>query len=74
MGHRRVLWEAATGVCAYGDDRDEGHPFPALQRRADPVRRLRPRLPRSLADAIDACLEPEPAARPTVPELLAAIR
>ncbi len=69
-----VLWEAATGVCAYGDDRDGGHPFPALHRRADPVRRLRPRLPRRLADAIDACLEPEPAARPTVPELLAAIR
>jgi len=69
-----VLWEAATGVCAFGDDRDEGRAFPALDRRADPVRRLRPRLPRPLAGAIDACLEPDPAARPTVPELLAAIR
>ncbi len=66
-----VLWEAATGRCAYGCDRDAGRAFPALHRRADPVRSLRPRLPRPFADAIDACLEPEPASRPTVADLAA---
>jgi hypothetical protein len=69
-----VLWEAATGTCAFGDDRDEDHPLPTLHRRADAVRSLRPRLSAPLADVIDACLEPHPADRPTVAEVLAATR
>jgi len=59
-----VLYEAATGVPAFDPDRD-GAPHPQLVRRADPVAGHR-RLPSSLATAIDACLEPQPAARPTV--------
>jgi serine/threonine protein kinase len=65
-----ALFEAATGERAFDDDE---HEFPQLHRRADPVRSLR-RLPPALAGAIDACLEPDPAARPSVPELLAATR
>lgn len=38
-------------------------------RRADPVRVHRRRVPATLADAIDSCLEPEPVRRPTVEEL-----
>ncbi len=38
-------------------------------RRAEPVRVHRQRVPATLADAIDSCLEPEPARRPTVEEL-----
>ena len=62
-----VLWEGATGFGPF-DDRAQD------EARADRVREHRPRLPRDLAAAIDACLEPEPAARPTVPELAAALR
>ena len=40
-----VLWEAATGTCAFGDERDEDRELPVLHRRADSVRSLRPRLP-----------------------------
>lgn len=75
-----VLWEAATGRPAFGNDADlehEGHwseselPIelhPQIQRTAEPVRRHR-RLPARLAQAIDACLAPEPSQRPTVSEL-----
>jgi hypothetical protein len=69
-----VLWEAATGTCAFGDPRDGDHEFPVLHRRADSVRCLRPRLPAALREAIDACLEPDPADRPTVAEVLAVSR
>lgn len=61
-----VLWEAATRVNPL-DDRDQ------LRERAEPVRSLRPRLPRPLAAAIDACLEPDPAARPTLARLATAL-
>ena len=37
-----VLWEAATGTRAFGDDRDDDVDLPVLHRRADPVRSLRP--------------------------------
>jgi eukaryotic-like serine/threonine-protein kinase len=62
-----VLWEAATGhpPFEYPDDHEV---YDQLLRRATSVRRSR-RLPRGLADGIDACLEPEPAQRPTVREL-----
>ena len=66
-----VLYEAATGECAFDDGSDE-HDYPQLHRRAAPVGSLRPRLPAPLRKAIDASLEPDPAERPTVTELAAA--
>jgi len=59
-----VLWEAATGA----------NPLDARGRRRErpaPVRSLRPRLPRPLAEAIDACLAPDAAARPPLERLQA---
>jgi serine/threonine protein kinase len=63
-----VLYEALAGEPPFGDD-DEGD-YPCVDRRADPVRRHRPRAPRALAEAIDAALEPEPLDRPEIEELL----
>lgn len=64
-----VLWEAATGALAYGDDpRDEDEEHPQLARRVDLVGTLR-RLPRPLAAVIDAALTLEPAGRPPLREL-----
>jgi serine/threonine protein kinase len=63
-----VLWEAATGECAFGD---EDHDLPVLHRRAAPVRSLR-RLPAELASIVDGCLEPDPQDRPALAELVAA--
>jgi eukaryotic-like serine/threonine-protein kinase len=66
-----VLFEAVTGEVpfeAYGDTDyfdDEDDRYDQLERRAESVRAHR-RVPRPLADAIDACLEPDPAQRPTV--------
>jgi eukaryotic-like serine/threonine-protein kinase len=40
-----------------------------LERRAQPVRRLRRGLSKPFADVVDACLEPEPADRPALAEL-----
>jgi serine/threonine protein kinase len=65
-----VLYEAATGECAFGD---EGVEFPQLGRRAAPVRSLR-RVPAGLASVLDACLDPDPAARPVLADLVAACR
>jgi serine/threonine protein kinase len=64
-----VLFEAATGDCAFDDGSEEG--YPQLEGRAPPVRSLR-RLPEALGAAIDACLDPDASARPTVAELVAA--
>jgi eukaryotic-like serine/threonine-protein kinase len=64
-----LLYEAATGTCAFDGDDDE---YPQLTRRADPVGRRRRGLPGSLAAAIDACLEPDAARRPTPAALAAA--
>ncbi len=60
-----VLWAAATRLRPF--PRTEGPPE-QLERRAASVAAHR-RLPRRLAQAIDGCLEPEPAARPTLAEL-----
>ncbi|PZG92635.1 serine/threonine protein kinase [Streptomyces sp. NTH33] len=46
--------------------------YPQLEAAAPPIASLR-RLPRPLAAAIDGCLSPEPADRPTVAELTAAL-
>ncbi|MGW4390944.1 serine/threonine-protein kinase [Streptomyces sp. NPDC004685] len=51
-------------------DRDDW--YPQLEESAPPIR-LRRRLPRALAAAIDGCLRDDPSARPTVPELTAAL-
>ena len=64
-----LLFEAATGECAFDDDDFE---YPQLHRTASPVRSERRGLPRALADAIDACLSADPAARPSLHELAAA--
>jgi serine/threonine protein kinase len=45
----------------------------SIGRRARPLRRLRPDLPRELAEEIDACLDPRPQHRPLLEELGAAI-
>jgi eukaryotic-like serine/threonine-protein kinase len=60
-----LLYEAASGRPPLGDGED-GAGQPA------PVRRLR-RLPRRLAEAIDACLDPDPERRPAVMELTRAL-
>ena len=62
-----TLWTAATGERPFSGSGKE-----QLARRAEPVARRR-RLPRVLARAIDACLEPDPAARPPVEELARAL-
>ncbi|MFC9457753.1 serine/threonine-protein kinase [Streptomyces sp. NPDC056983] len=46
--------------------------YPQLEESAPPIG-LRRRLPRALAAAIDGCLRDDPSARPTVPELTAAL-
>lgn len=69
-GLATVLYEAATGENPF-DHLPEDHP--QLHHRAKPVRTLRGRLHRSLAQLIDAGLEPDPRDRPTVPEALTAL-
>jgi serine/threonine protein kinase len=64
-----VLYEAASARRPFKGSRDA---YPQLRRRAEPVQTWR-RLPSGLAGAIDACLEPEPAARPTAAELTEAL-
>jgi serine/threonine protein kinase len=60
-----VLWEAAAGRSAFNRLDDDPDRYDQLERRAAPIRTAR-RLPRVLAEAIDACLEPDPSQRPTV--------
>ena len=67
-----VLYEGATGAAPFGEEDDERVELPSLVRAAHPVARGRRRLPRILADAIDAGLRAEPGERPTVAQLAAA--
>jgi serine/threonine protein kinase len=62
-----VLYESATGRRPFQGTDAEG--YPQLRARADRVRRWR-RLPREVADIVDACLEPGPASRPTIPDVV----
>jgi serine/threonine protein kinase len=64
-----VLFEMATGDAPYAGLPAPAEQFPQLRRRP---RRLAARdlLPAGLAAAIDACLELDPSARPTVDELV----
>jgi eukaryotic-like serine/threonine-protein kinase len=64
-----VLWEAACGDTPFGD---ESYEYPQLVYRAPALGSLR-RLPRALTGAVDACLSPAVAARPTLAELRAAL-
>jgi eukaryotic-like serine/threonine-protein kinase len=67
-----LLHEGLTGESAF-DVEGERAPFPQLERRAPRARELRPRLPRRLDDLLAAGLDPDPAARPSLPELFAAL-
>jgi eukaryotic-like serine/threonine-protein kinase len=66
-----VLFEAATGRCAF-DDEAEDFEYPQLHRGAPPVRTFGSALPEGLASAIDACLAADPGERPSLAELAAA--
>jgi serine/threonine protein kinase len=82
-----VLFEAVTGRLAFGDDdagelsyaatdedenEDAPDDYPQLTARAPLVRSIRP-VPAALASVVDACLDPDPARRPSVAELAAAL-
>lgn len=64
-----TLYEAASGARPFARSDEE---YPQLSRRAEPLRRRR-RLPAALALTIDACLEPDPAHRPSMEELAFAL-
>jgi serine/threonine protein kinase len=64
-----TLYAAATGQPPFEDPEAN---YPQLEVRAPPVRGLR-RLPGSIAAALDACLEPGAAERPSVDEVLDAL-
>jgi serine/threonine protein kinase len=61
-----VLFEAATGQRPF--EAEAGQKYQQLERRADSVRAYR-RVPTAFATAVDRCLDPEPARRPTIGEL-----
>lgn len=63
-----VLYAAATGDTPFAGGHEE---YPQLHASAPPLCGERPRLPHALTTAVDACLDPEPAARPAVDELRA---
>ena len=65
-----VLYQAATGPAAFELHRDR---YDQLERRATPVAQGRTGLPRAVVAVIDAALDPEPDARPTVQELADAL-
>lgn len=62
-----ILLEALTRRQPFGGCAPEG-PFPALAQRPPRVAEHR-RVPAALAAVVDACLDPDPAARPAVAEL-----
>jgi serine/threonine protein kinase len=74
-----TLYEAATGRAPFAPVDDEEAAVRAadgylqLQRGALPLRHWGRRLPRPLGALIEACLSPDPQARPTVSELYAGL-
>jgi eukaryotic-like serine/threonine-protein kinase len=61
-----TLFAAATAKRPFGASGAE-----QLERRAEPLRRVRRGLPRPFADVVDGCLEPEPGDRPAVADVVA---
>ena len=74
-GAGAVLWEAATGEEPFNaDDEDDDEPsYEQLERRIVPIRSYR-RVPAAFANLVESCLEPDPAARPTIEELMERLR
>jgi serine/threonine protein kinase len=70
FGLGTVLYEAVAGVGPF--DEHEELELPTLHVRAAPLRTHR-RAPAPLLALVDACLEPEPSARPTVDDVLAVL-
>jgi serine/threonine protein kinase len=70
-----VLWEAATGEEPFNaeDDDDEEPSYEQLKRRIDPIRSYR-RVPAAFASLVESCLEPDPAGRPTIEELMKGLK
>ncbi|HEX5973817.1 MAG TPA: serine/threonine-protein kinase [Rubrobacteraceae bacterium] len=66
-----VLWEAATGEEPFNaeDEDDEEPSYEQLERPIDPIRTYR-RVPAAFASLVESCLEPDPAGRPTIEELM----
>jgi eukaryotic-like serine/threonine-protein kinase len=63
-----VLYEAVTKDVPFEESKNQER-YGQLERRASLTGRHRRRLPRTLAEAIDACLEPDPGARPALGQL-----
>jgi len=63
-----LLYEAATARRPFAGRRNGSVRYEQLERRAEPPARHR-RLPAAFASLLESCLEPEPAARPTLREL-----
>ena len=70
-----VLWEAATREEPFNaeDEEDEEPSYEQLERRIDPIRSYR-RVPAALASLVESCLEPDPAGRPTIEELMKGLK
>jgi eukaryotic-like serine/threonine-protein kinase len=66
-----VLHTTATGLRPFAPW-DVGEAYPQATRRA-PALRSRRRLRRAFAEVVDACLDPDPAARPSLAEVGAAL-
>jgi serine/threonine protein kinase len=66
-----VLFEAATGELPFDAHEDEDR-YEQLERRAEPIRSYR-RVPAAFNDLVRSCLEPDPARRPAVGELVDAL-
>ena len=66
-----VLYVAATRTSPLAELADELYvDAPQLHERIAPLRSARPRLPRTLTELVDGCLEPAPAARPPIDSAL----
>ena len=67
-----VMFEATLGRPPF-PIRADGPRYPQLESRAAPVAAIRRRLPRALAGLIDTSLDPDPAGRPSLAEVMATL-